>query len=179
MCLAARTMAADVAQEYAEVRRLALKDPKVQAAFEKANERLIERMVEIDPSLKPYIDKLPAHGAEPLGTTEEEKLERRPAALPVAAGAGEEHVTVKGETLTSIAGHYHVTVTALKRANHITDERKLQIGQKLVIPSAGVAAAATPAVRTPAAEPSATPVPSATPKGDAVPGWLDELKRDL
>jgi putative chitinase len=52
-----------------------------------------------------------------------------------------EHVVVKGETLSSIAAHYKVTVSALEKANHITDERKLKVGQKLSIPGAGGAEA--------------------------------------
>ena len=55
---------------------------------------------------------------------------------PRHAAAGSTHVVVAGETLGIIAAHYKVTVPALEKANHITDARKLQVGQKLVIPSA-------------------------------------------
>lgn len=77
-----------------------------------------------------------------------------PAAIPVAAAApaaapaefsteapkaeppdGKRHVVIKGETLTSIAKHYSITITDLKKANKEVDERKLQIGQTLTIPS--------------------------------------------
>ena len=53
----AAASASDQSQEYAQARKIALKDPKVQAAFDKANEKLDERIVEIDPSLKPYVEK--------------------------------------------------------------------------------------------------------------------------
>lgn len=48
---------------------------------------------------------------------------------------GKRHVVIKGETLTSIAKHYSITITDLKKANKDVDERKLQIGQTLTIPS--------------------------------------------
>lgn len=46
------------------------------------------------------------------------------------------HVIAKGDTLTSIAKKYKVNVPDLLKLNKITDERKLQIGQSLVIPQA-------------------------------------------
>jgi len=51
------------------------------------------------------------------------------------AADGKRHVVIKGETLTSIAKHYSMTLTELKKANKEVDERKLQIGQTLTIPT--------------------------------------------
>lgn len=48
--------------------------------------------------------------------------------------AGKRHVVIKGETLTSIAKQYNMTVAELQKANKGVDERKLQIGQTLIIP---------------------------------------------
>ena len=48
---------------------------------------------------------------------------------------GKRHVVIKGETLTSIAKHYNMPVSDLKKANKDVDERKLQIGQTLTIPT--------------------------------------------
>jgi LysM repeat protein len=45
------------------------------------------------------------------------------------------HVVEKGETLTSVAKQHNVPLTDLQKANKITNDRKLQIGQTLVIPS--------------------------------------------
>ena len=67
------------------------------------------------------------------------------AATPVAPGNA--HVVTKGETLTSIAKANHVGVQELQKFNHIENDRALQIGQSIMIPSAG----ATPA---PAASPN-------------------------
>lgn len=55
-----------------------------------------------------------------------------PAAQP--AGAGNTHTIAKGETLTSIAKQHRVTIDELQKANHIENDRKLQVGQTLIIP---------------------------------------------
>jgi len=44
------------------------------------------------------------------------------------------HIVAKGETLTSIAKHYKLTVGELLKVNKIENDRMLQIGQTLVIP---------------------------------------------
>jgi|ERR1044071_4435993 LysM repeat protein len=59
---------------------------------------------------------------------------------------GNSHVVAKGETLTSIAKMHKVTVEELQKFNHIENERKLQIGQTIMIPA-------------PSSAPSPTPVP--------------------
>jgi LysM repeat protein len=48
--------------------------------------------------------------------------------------SGNSHVVAKGETLTSIAKMHHVTVEELQKFNHIENDRKLQIGQTIMIP---------------------------------------------
>jgi LysM repeat protein len=47
---------------------------------------------------------------------------------------GKEHVVTKGETLTTIAKAYGVSVDDLKQANNISNPNELKVGQKLVIP---------------------------------------------
>jgi LysM repeat protein len=49
---------------------------------------------------------------------------------------GNTHVVARGETLTSIAKMYRVSVDELQKANHIEDGRKLQAGQTIVVPAA-------------------------------------------
>ena len=61
------------------------------------------------------------------------------------------HVVARGETLTSIAKMHKVGIDELQKFNHIENDRKLQIGQTLVIPGSG---------QTPA--PSSSPSPSAS-----------------
>ena len=109
----------DLADEYSQVRKIALKDPKVRAAFRKANDELDRRIVEIDPSLKSFV---------------EEKRGIRNKALAKKLTKAT-HVVTKGETLTSIAKRYHVSVDTLVQANRISKQAPLQLGQRLVIPS--------------------------------------------
>ncbi len=59
---------------------------------------------------------------------------------PAAAAGGSTHVVARGETLTSIAKMHKVGIDELQKFNHIENDRKLQIGQTLVIPGAQVAA---------------------------------------
>ncbi len=54
--------------------------------------------------------------------------------------AGGSHIVARGETLTSIAKMHNVSVGELQRYNHIENDRKLQIGQTLLIPGAAPAA---------------------------------------
>src|SRR5580765_1909335 len=73
-------------------------------------------------------------------------------ATAAAAGAsashspveGNVHTVARGETLTSIAKMYKVTVDDLQKANHIEDGRKLQAGQTIAIPTASPAASGSP-----------------------------------
>ena len=57
---------------------------------------------------------------------------------------GNAHTVARGETLTSIAKMYKVTVDELQKANHIEDGRKLQAGQTITIPTASPAASGSP-----------------------------------
>ena len=59
-----------------------------------------------------------------------------------------QHTVEKGETLTSIAKHYNIPLPDLQNRNKITNDRKLQIGQTLIIP--GVKAPETKAPEAPA-----------------------------
>jgi LysM repeat protein len=71
----------------------------------------------------------PASATTPGATTE--------AAKPAPTQqSGNSHVVAKGETLTSIAKMHKVTVEELQKFNHIENDRKLQIGQTIMIPQA-------------------------------------------
>lgn len=77
----------------------------------------------------PASSPAPAHPAAPTEPT----VAAAAAATPVEAGNS--HVVSKGETLTSIAKHYKITVGELLKVNKIENDRMLQIGQTLVIPT--------------------------------------------
>ena len=84
----------------------------------------------------PAVIHTDARATEPASTV---KPEVKPApetrkAEPVAT-PGLTHVVARGENLTSIAKHYKTTVADLLKANKIEDDRKLQIGQILMIPT--------------------------------------------
>lgn len=68
------------------------------------------------------------------------------------SGAASEYTILKGDTLSSIAPKFKVTLKALQAANPTVDPAKLQIGKKITIPSP-VAAGAPPAAVTGAATP--------------------------
>ncbi len=53
---------------------------------------------------------------------------------PKPTQSGNNHVVAKGETLTSIAKMHKVSVEELQKFNHIENDRKLQIGQTIMIP---------------------------------------------
>jgi LysM repeat protein len=65
------------------------------------------------------------------------------ASSPHPAGANT-HIVARGETLTSIAKMYKVTVEELQNANHIEDGRKLQAGQTIIVPVASPAGSSSP-----------------------------------
>ncbi|HEY1770870.1 MAG TPA: LysM peptidoglycan-binding domain-containing protein [Chthoniobacterales bacterium] len=74
---------------------------------------------------------------ETVGVPETSPTPAPPAAAAVSTnGSGATHVVTKGETLTSIARQYKVTIADLQKLNHIENDRKLQIGQTLAIPGA-------------------------------------------
>jgi LysM repeat protein len=58
--------------------------------------------------------------------------------------SGNSHVVAKGETLTSIAKMHKVTVEELQKFNHIENDRKLQIGQTIMIPPPASSPSASP-----------------------------------
>lgn len=66
-----------------------------------------------------------------------------PAGVPPAPGESAKtspppgantHTIAKGETLTSIAKMHKVTIEELQKFNHIENDRKLQVGQTILIP---------------------------------------------
>ena len=84
----------------------------------------------------PLAASVPAPAAVPAApVTPAPAAEFSPEVPKAEAADGKRHVVIKGETLTSIAKHYNMPVSDLKKANKDVDERKLQIGQTLTIPT--------------------------------------------
>ncbi|MBC8263816.1 MAG: LysM peptidoglycan-binding domain-containing protein, partial [Anaerolineales bacterium] len=78
------------------------------------------------------------------------------------------HVVQEGDTLSEIAKQYGVTVEALQEVNAISDPKRLQIGQELIIPQGGTITPTSAAteVRTTA---TVTPTMDSTPSAQATP----------
>lgn len=136
--------AANLAQNYEEARKVAQRDPKVRAAYEAADRKLAERIVEIDPSLRGYKPGQPAPKAKapaPKAKTTAAKPASKPAPAPKVRGT--KHKVAQGETLESIATQYRVGVPTLKQANPGVQERRLQVGQTLIVPQKYTTAAAS------------------------------------
>jgi LysM repeat protein len=124
----------ELEKEYEQVRKIALRDPKVKAAFANAQQRLEAKIIELDPALAPYARQRST--AVPAAATTAQ------AALKLAihkAPPRRTHVVVKGDTLASIARTYGLSVADLRGSNTIADERKLAIGQVLTIPASAPA----------------------------------------
>jgi len=68
------------------------------------------------------------------GSKEDRKTEHAKAASTVA-DSGKTYVVAKGENPLTIAHKFKVSYDDLLAINHIDDPRKLQIGQKLIIPA--------------------------------------------
>jgi LysM repeat protein len=75
----------------------------------------------------------PANSAPPA--TPATAAPAAPAPEAPRAEAVPKHTVAKGETLTSIAKLYNITVSELQKLNKIENDRKLQIGQTLTIPT--------------------------------------------
>ncbi|EDY17753.1 Peptidoglycan-binding LysM [Chthoniobacter flavus Ellin428] len=130
------TSSASLEQEYQQERTIALRDPKVRAAYEEADRKLEAKIIQIDPALADYVHHRGTGPEKPVSTPKpvvaRPYTPKKPAAT--VGGFHTTHTVAKGETLGGIASQYGVSVTALKTANHITDEKKLSIGTVLSVP---------------------------------------------
>lgn len=66
------------------------------------------------------------------------------AAGTASSGEPASHIVAAGDTLTRIAAKYNTTIEELEKANGLTAESILRVGQSLALPVAGAAVAATP-----------------------------------
>ena len=82
--------------------------------------------------------------------------ETTPAPAPATSASGSStppsgnaHVVAKGETLTSIAKTHKVGVSELQKFNQIANDRALQIGQTIMIPTPGASPSPSPTPASP------------------------------
>ncbi|GEM_PF-4294631 len=87
-----------------------------------------------------YVDVSAVHPSGAVSTTKQTSTTTSTSSKAAASsGAGESgatYVVQAGDTLYSIARHWHVSLAALTQANGLTDQSKLKIGQVLRIPTA-------------------------------------------
>ena len=63
---------------------------------------------------------------------------------PAPPASGTEYVVSKGDSFSTMAKKFHVSIKAITDANPGVDSKKLKIGQKIQIPAASAPAAAAP-----------------------------------
>ena len=85
----------------------------------------------VDTNLLPPVADSNVVSQIPTTTT----LDPAPAPAPVVLPATQEYVIQSGDTYSSIAPKFGVTVKALQTANPTVDPAKLQIGKKIIIPA--------------------------------------------
>jgi len=97
----------------------------------------LSQLIEASHSVPPSAAASPAaQEMPPVDETNPPTASSPEAPKAEAVDIGTTHVVTRGETLTSIAKQYKVSVGDLQRMNHIRNDRTLQIGQTLTIPSA-------------------------------------------
>lgn len=121
-----RDLRALVEKQSKQIDALSEQLAKLRIALEKAGEVPLAT----NPSPPVAVPVTPAAPAAPAPAAE-----FSPDAPKAEPADGKRHVVIKGETLTSIAKHYNLPLADLKKANKDVDERKLQIGQTLTIPT--------------------------------------------
>jgi LysM repeat protein len=122
------------------------------AQLEAINKKLDEQNAKID-ALSQQILKLQEQVSKPgvmIGEPNPAPTASSAASPDPARASGNTHTVTRGETLTSIAKQYKVGVEELQKFNHIENDRKLQIGQTIMIPGTATAAPAASAEPSPA-----------------------------
>jgi LysM repeat protein len=119
----------------AQLQELTRKIDEQNAKIDMLSQQILKLQVEIS-NHRPGVmigEDTPTNSASTSATTATSTS--TPAAeSPAKAGSGNSHVVARGETLTSIARMYNVSVNELQKYNHIDNPLKLQAGQTLLIP---------------------------------------------
>ena len=88
----------------------------MRAAFQRANDELDRRILEIDPSLKPFVEQ--RRGLKKRWSSQRNSPRRQHTSSP------------KVTPLTSVARPYGVSVDTLIQVNHLSKQTPLQVAQK-------------------------------------------------
>jgi LysM repeat protein len=125
-----------------------------QAALQQANPGVNPNVIVIGSSLN-----IPASAAPPP-TSPPPPEQAAPPSQAIAGSTGK-HTVRPGDTLSSVAASYGVSLTALQNANKGVDPTRLQLGQSLNLPSGANPAPSPPKPETQVV--NATPPPAPTP----------------
>jgi LysM repeat protein len=133
----AQTMAPtpnQAASQAAQLQELTKKIEEQNAKIDMLSQEILKLQVEIS-SHRPGVMIGEGAPTTSTGTSTTSTTSSTPAVEPSAkSGNGSSHVVARGETLTSIAKMYGVSVSELQKYNHIDNPLKLLAGQTLLIP---------------------------------------------
>ena len=116
----------------AQLQELTKKIEQQNAKIDMLSQEILKLQVEIT-NHRPGV--MIGEGAPASSTSASTASTSTPAEEPSAkSGNGNSHVVARGETLTSIAKMYGVSVSELQKYNHIDNPLKLLAGQTLLIP---------------------------------------------
>lgn len=121
----------------AQLQELARKIDEQNAKIDMLSQQILKLQVEIT-NHRPGVmigESTPTTSASTSTTT---SASTATSEAPVKSGNGNSHVVARGETLTSIAKMYSVSVGELQKYNHIDNPLKLQAGQTVLIPPSPV-----------------------------------------
>ena len=118
----------------AQLQELTKKIEEQNAKIDMLSQEILKLQVEIT-NHRPGVMIGEGASATSTGTSAPSTTTSSPAVEPSAkSGNGNSHVVARGETLTSIAKMYGVSVSELQKYNHIDNPLKLLAGQTLLIP---------------------------------------------
>src|SRR5258708_8145135 len=123
------------ASQAGQLQELTKKIEEQNAKIDMLSQQILKLQVEIThqrPGV--MIGESTASGSTSTSTSPPTSTSSPPSSSSASAGNGSGHVVARGETLTSIAKMYNVSVSELQKYNHIDNPLKLMAGQTLLIP---------------------------------------------
>ena len=124
------------ASETAQLQELAKKIDEQNAKIDMLSQQILKLQLEVTHQRPGVMIGDPSASASSSTTMSSATTTSSPstASSSASVGGGSSHVVARGETLTSIAKMYSVSVGDLQKFNHIDNPLKLQAGQTLQIP---------------------------------------------
>jgi LysM repeat protein len=124
------------ASQAAQLQELTKKIDEQNAKIDMLSQQILKLQLEITHQ-RPGVmigEGAPSSSATSTSTSTTTSTSSPASSSSASAGNGNSHVVARGETLTSIAKMYNVSVSDLQKFNHIDNPLKLLAGQTLQIP---------------------------------------------